>query len=267
MKFEQWPTTPPKPKQEEPGHLMLTPERKENLIKKWMSVENAKGFFDRKARQFFGLAQGKDKNFASRYSEWLKKSGKQSSPEAGKEFQNNSQEKCTRYNEILNQMRDGNLYEALGEIEEVSDKNTAWDNEKKEVVHTGTDNLEELRAMSIALTDEMSRKKGEVIPSASEQELQSYFQELMKEWDDKDSKNWLAKAMETKDYKALADQIDTSISAANFQMQQVKAGDMATKRYIEKKSTTGERPIMYLHRQLKDLRRFRKYLFEKSREK
>jgi hypothetical protein len=267
MKFGEWPTTPQKPKQEEPGRLMITPEGKENLIKKWMSVENVKSFFDRKSRQFFGLAQGNDKNFAGKYVDWLKKEGKSSNPEAGKEFKDESQESCTRYNEILSQVREGNLYVALEEIEEVSNQNTEWDNEKKEVVHTRADNLEELRAMSIALTDDMSNKKGEVVPKASEQELQSYFQELMKEWDDDDSKNWLAKAIETKDYKALADQIDISISAANAQMQRVKDRDMGTIRYIEKKSTTGERPIMYLHRQLKDLRRFRKYLFEKSREK
>ena len=231
------------------------------------SIDNVKDFFDRKSRQFFGLAQGNDKNFVEKYIKWLNKNGKQSNSGAEKEFKEESQKSCTRYHEILDQVREGNLYAAIEEVEDVSNANTKWDNEKKEVVRVGTDNLEEMRAMSIVLTDEMSRKKGEEMPNATEDELQKYFSELLSSWDDEDSKNWLSKAIETKDYKALADQIDTSIGVANFNMQQVKNRDINTIRSIEKKSTSGERPIIYLHRQLKDLRRFRKALFEKNREK
>ncbi|MDP1884050.1 MAG: hypothetical protein Q8L10_01660 [Candidatus Moranbacteria bacterium] len=243
--------------------VRLAPGEKNDPPIKWIDFGNVENFFSRKLGQFSSSKQGGD--WDGGYAEWLEKNGKRSGSESDDEYKREMQERRAKYEAALVRMRAGDFQPALEEIEEVGFENISWNKDLKALEHSGPDNQLELRAMAVFLTDEIGRKKKTAEPATTEQELDGYFSELIKTWnllDDDDHSVWLREAVRTKNHKALADQIDVSISGATFELHQVEGQD--SKMASERDLLLGRGQTSYLHQQLADLRRFRKYLFEKS---
>jgi len=241
----------------------LAPEEKKDPPIKWIDFGNVENFFSRKLRRFSDPELGGD--WDRGYSEWLEKNGKRSGSESGDEYRQEMRENRAKYEAALARMRAGDFQPALEEIEEVGFENISWNKDSKALEHSGPDNQSELRAMAVFLTDEIGREKKTAEPATTEQELDGYFSELIKTWnllDDDDHSTWLREAVRTKNYRALADQIDVSISGATFELHQVEGQD--SKMASERDLLLGGGQTSYLHQQLADLRRFRKYLFGKS---
>ena len=252
------------------SEIMITPEKDREIKERWHTLEGVKDYLNERAEVYLHLSKDK-------YTDEGIKMGL----EMSKNF--------SGLNEDLEK---GHFEKVLRSVETSLENGLHWDTNRNRNKFTGEktelvmqrhgfsspsdiDRLSEnkimqerLRAMADILTEKEYEKRGRALKPANYEEITDYLGKEIKLWNmDNDPYTIsLKEAMQKRNYSELADQIDTSLGVAVFQHEQIKAGNQDMKRAVE-----GGRHITnataYLVSQIENLRRYRKFLYEKSSER